>query len=182
MTTTAGASTRLETYQVPRTGSYMAGLSSPVGTQPASTARVSADHLASDGSATARVNVRRTAGSARAGDRQRPPRAQAARLSLTSSWRIWARCSVVSTRTMSHQPGSNWPRPSAKRADVGAAWWLLCSPSPEVIEREEPARSSRSSGTAGGRRCDRPRSPRPRAPGTRPCARPPRADRSAIRG
>ena len=33
-------------------------------------------------------------------------------------------------------PGSISPRCSAKRAEVGAAWWLLCRPSPPVIERE----------------------------------------------
>src|SRR2546430_17656117 len=36
------------------------------------------------------------------------------------------------TRT-SHQPGSTSPRLMAKRAEVGAAWWLLCKPSPAVI-------------------------------------------------
>ena len=31
-----------------------------------------------------------------------------------------------------HQPGSISPLARRKRADVGAAWWLLCRPSPAV--------------------------------------------------
>jgi hypothetical protein len=34
---------------------------------------------------------------------------------------------------MSHQPMSVSPRLRAKVADVDAAWWLLCSPSPLVM-------------------------------------------------
>ena len=37
---------------------------------------------------------------------------------------------------MTHQPGSISNQRCDSRADVGAAWWLLCSPSPAVIERQ----------------------------------------------
>ena len=66
----------------------------------------------------------------------------AAVFSFTSSWRTCARRRNTSVRTK-NQPGSISPRCSANRAEVGAAWWLLCRPSPRSSARASD-RSSRS--------------------------------------
>src|SRR5207237_8688102 len=63
-------------------------------------------------------------------------RNHAAVLRCTSSWRTWASRNFTSART-SNQPGSNSARPNEKRAEVGAAWWLLCNPSPAVISASD---------------------------------------------
>ena len=46
-----------------------------------------------------------------------------------------ARGAAHTSMRTNHHPGSISPRCSAKRADVGAAWWLLCRPSPPVRAR-----------------------------------------------